>query len=60
MENFQKEVLEIEFSNFSHGFKTISNLNFAELLLRYTHLDSDTKTSILKKVKKSSHIPNVR
>jgi hypothetical protein len=59
MENFQKEILEIEFSEFSHGFKTISDLDFAEILLRYTYLDRDTKKLILKKVKKSSDISNV-
>jgi hypothetical protein len=59
MENFQKEILEIEFSEFSHGFKTISDLDFAEILLRYTNLDRDTKKLILKKVKKSSDISNV-
>jgi len=59
MENFQKEILEIEFNEFSHGFKTISDLDFAEILLRYTNLDRDTKKLILKKVKKSSDISNV-
>jgi hypothetical protein len=60
MENFQTEVLEIEFTEFSHGFKTISDLDFAEVLLRYTDFDRDTKKSILKKVKKSTDQPDVR
>ena len=59
MENFQTEILEIEFREFSHGFKTISDLNFAEILLRYTVFDRDTKIAILKKVKKLSDEPNV-
>jgi hypothetical protein len=59
MENFQTEVLEIEFTQYSHGFKTISELDFAEILLRYTDFDRDTIKSILKKVKKSSNQPNV-
>ena len=59
-ENLQKEVLEIEFSEFSRGFKTISDLDFAEILLRYTDLDRDRKRTILKKVRRSSDIPNVR
>ena len=59
MENFQTEVLEIEFTEFSHGFKTISDLDFAELLLRYTDFDRDTKKTILKKVKKTTNQPNV-
>jgi hypothetical protein len=54
MENLQTEVLEIEFTEFSHGFKTISDLNFAEILLRYTDFDRDTKKTILKKVKKTT------
>lgn len=59
MENLQTEVLEIEFSEFSHGFKTISDLDFAEILLRYTDFDHDTKKSILKRVKKTTTQPNV-
>lgn len=55
MENFQNEILEIEFNEFSHGFKTISDLDFAEILLRYTDFDRETKKSIIKKVKKTAH-----
>ncbi|CAF4995032.1 unnamed protein product, partial [Rotaria sp. Silwood1] len=54
MENLQTEVLELEFTEFSHGFKTISDLDFTEILLRYTDFDRDTKKSILKKVRRSS------
>ena len=60
MENLQAEVLEIEFTQFSHGFKTISDLDFAEILLRYTDFDRETKKSILKKVKKTISQPKVR
>jgi hypothetical protein len=35
-------------------------LDFAEVLLRYTDFDRDTKKSILKKVKKSTDQPDVR
>ena len=59
MENLQAEVLEIEFTAFSHGFKTISDLDFAEILLRYTDFDRETKKAILKKVKKTTNQPNV-
>ncbi|CAF0865833.1 unnamed protein product, partial [Didymodactylos carnosus] len=52
MEYVQTEILEIEFNAFSHGFKTISEVEFAEILLRYTNLASDEKRHILKKVKK--------
>jgi hypothetical protein len=59
MENLQTEVLEIEFTEFSHGFKTISDLDFAEILLRYTDFDQETKKTILKKVKKTTDQPTV-
>lgn len=38
MENLQTEVLELEFNEFSRGFETISEEDFARILLRYTHL----------------------
>lgn len=41
MENLQHEVLEIEFQEFSKGSDTISALDFAKILLRYTDLDTD-------------------
>uniref|UniRef100_A0A6A7G061 Calcium uptake protein 3 n=2 Tax=Hirondellea gigas TaxID=1518452 RepID=A0A6A7G061_9CRUS len=41
MENLQTEVLEIEFNEFSKGLPTISELDFAKILLRYTHLQAD-------------------
>ena len=41
MENLQHEVLELEFHEFSKGCDTISELDFAKILLRYTYLDMD-------------------
>ncbi|EEB17860.1 conserved hypothetical protein [Pediculus humanus corporis] len=41
MENLQSEVLELEFHEFSKGHKTISEVDFAKILLRYTYLDTD-------------------
>jgi len=38
MENLQTEVLELEFNEFSRGYETISEEDFARILLRYTHL----------------------
>jgi len=38
MENLQTEVLQLEFNEFSRGFPTISEEDFARVLLRYTHL----------------------
>jgi len=59
MENLQTEVLEIEFTEFSHGFKTISDLDFAEILLRYTDFDRNAKKAVLRKVKSTTDQPDV-
>ncbi|XP_063241386.1 calcium uptake protein 3, mitochondrial isoform X2 [Bacillus rossius redtenbacheri] len=40
MENLQSEVLELEFHEFSKGHETITEVDFAKILLRYTHLDT--------------------
>lgn len=40
MENLQQEVLELEFHEYSKGRDTISELDFAKILLRYTYLDT--------------------
>ncbi|WAQ97959.1 MICU2-like protein [Mya arenaria] len=39
MENLQTEVIELEFLEFSKGMQTISEEDFARILLRYTNLD---------------------
>nr|XP_022326381.1 calcium uptake protein 3, mitochondrial-like isoform X4 [Crassostrea virginica] len=39
MENLQSEVIELEFLEFSKGLATISEEDFARILLRYTMLD---------------------
>ncbi|XP_015609747.1 calcium uptake protein 3, mitochondrial isoform X4 [Cephus cinctus] len=41
MENLQHEVLELEFHEFSKGHDTISEMDFAKILLRYTYLDTE-------------------
>ncbi|XP_018331846.1 calcium uptake protein 3, mitochondrial isoform X3 [Agrilus planipennis] len=41
MLNLQTEVLELEFSEFARGLPTISEVDFAKILLRYTQLDTD-------------------
>lgn len=41
MLNLQMEVLELEFSEFAKGLPTISEADFAKILLRYTYLDTD-------------------
>lgn len=39
MDNLQTEVLEIEFLSYSKGLPTISEEDFAQILLRYTNVD---------------------
>lgn len=41
MLHLQTEVLELEFSEFSKGLPTISEVDFAKIMLRYTYLDTD-------------------
>lgn len=41
MLHLQTEVLELEFNEFSKGLSTISEVDFAKILLRYTYLDTD-------------------
>ena len=43
MEDLQREVLEIEFNEFSKGMNRISSIEFAEILLRYTDFDQAKK-----------------
>ncbi|CAK9833749.1 Calcium uptake protein 3, mitochondrial [Anthophora retusa] len=50
MENLQQEVLELEFHEFSKGRDTISELDFAKILLRYTHLDTDEYDKYLDRI----------
>ncbi|XP_031364030.1 calcium uptake protein 3, mitochondrial isoform X2 [Apis dorsata] len=50
MENLQHEVLELEFHEFSKGHDTISELDFAKILLRYTQLDTDEYDKYLDRI----------
>ncbi|XP_075422002.1 LOW QUALITY PROTEIN: calcium uptake protein 3, mitochondrial [Ascaphus truei] len=49
MDNLQTEVLEIEFLSYSRGMNTISEEDFARILLRYTNVENT-----------SSYLENVR
>lgn len=51
MENLQTEVIELEFTEFSKGFKTISEEDFARILLRYTMLDKSDVEAAVERVK---------
>lgn len=40
MDNLQTEMLEIEFLTYSKGMTTISEEDFAKILLRFTNVDN--------------------
>ncbi|KAK3586350.1 hypothetical protein CHS0354_027317 [Potamilus streckersoni] len=52
MENLQSEVLELEFTEFSKGLRTISEEDFARILLRYTLLDKSEIEACIDRVHK--------
>ncbi|KAG9428137.1 hypothetical protein HZU67_10455 [Apis mellifera carnica] len=56
MENLQYEVLELEFHEFSKGRDTISELDFAKILLRYTQLDTDEYDKYLDRILINSNL----
>ncbi|GFO09241.1 calcium uptake protein 3, mitochondrial [Plakobranchus ocellatus] len=56
MENLQSEVIEMEFLEFSRGLNTISEVEFARILLRYTNLDRGDKEECLQRVRE--RMPN--
>lgn len=51
MENLQSEVIELEFMEFSRGMNTISEVDFAKILLRYTNLDRAGMEDALERVR---------
>ncbi|XP_061164748.1 calcium uptake protein 3, mitochondrial-like isoform X3 [Saccostrea echinata] len=51
MENLQSEVIELEFLEFSKGLATISEEDFARILLRYTMLDRSDIEECITRVK---------
>jgi len=50
MENLQTEVLHMEFGEFSKGAPSISEVDFARILLRYTLLNSEDYDNILERL----------
>ena len=50
MENLQTEVLELEFNEFSRGMPTITEQEFASILLRYTTLSADDTDAYLSRL----------
>lgn len=51
MDNFQTEVLELEFNQYSHGFNTITEESFAKILLRYTSLSESEHELYLERLR---------
>lgn len=49
-DDLQREVLEIEFNEFSKGMNKISSIEFAEILLRYTKFSREKKFAIIKRL----------
>ncbi|XP_052792835.1 calcium uptake protein 3, mitochondrial-like isoform X4 [Mya arenaria] len=54
MENLQTEVIELEFLEFSKGMQTISEEDFARILLRYTNLDKTDIGECLQRVRSNT------
>lgn len=50
MDNLQTEVLELEFTEFSRGMPTISEVDFARILLRYTLVHSNDYEAYIERV----------
>lgn len=50
MDNLQTEVLELEFTEFSRGMPTISEVDFAQILLRYTYIHSNDYEAYIQRV----------
>ena len=51
MENLQCEVLELEFNEFSRGMATITEEEFAHILLRYTILTHEEKEEYMERLR---------
>jgi len=54
MTNLQTEVIELEFLEFSHGMQTISEEDFARILLRYTNLEKADIGACLDRVRSNT------
>ena len=52
MDNLQTEVLQMEYDEFAKGAQTITEVDFARILLRYTFLSSEEYKSILARLVK--------
>lgn len=63
MEDLQREILEIEFNEFSKGMNKITPIEFAEILLRYTDFSDEKRKSLVKNLREKiyfySRVPNI-
>jgi hypothetical protein len=59
MSNLQSEVIELEFLEFSRGMRTISEEDFARILLRYTNLDKEEIGQCMERVKNKMPVEKV-
>lgn len=50
MENLQYEVLELEYQEYAKGHETITEVDFAQILLRYTQLDGEVYDMYLERL----------
>ena len=50
MDNLQTEVLQMEYNEFAKGTETITEMDFARILLRYTFLSTEEYESILERL----------
>lgn len=60
MDNLQTEVLELEYNEFSRGMPTITEEEFAQILLRYTILSTDDKKDYLTRLNERVRDTQVR
>ena len=51
MDNLQTEVIELEYQEFSRGMPTITEEEFARILLRYTTLSGDQHDEYLNRLR---------
>ena len=58
MENLQTEVLELEFNEFARGMPTITEEEFAKILLHYTIFTKDEQEEYIERLRK--RIPHAK
>ena len=59
MDNLQTEVLQMEYNEFAKGTATITEMDFARILLRYTFLNTEEYEAILERLADRLHKESV-